>query len=130
MSQNLPNMLNDTISKVREMLDANSVVGEPIVTADGVTIIPISKISVGLAGGGTDFVSKNVNRHENSFGGGVGAGVKVTPVAFLVIKEGSVRMLPVATPANTTADRLVEMIPDTLDKIADFIDSRKEKSAE
>lgn len=130
MSQNLPNMLNDTISKVREMLDANSVVGEPIVTADGVTIIPISKISVGLAGGGTDFVSKNVNRHENPFGGGVGAGVKVTPVAFLVIKEGSVRMLPVATPANTTADRLVEMIPDTLDKIADFIDSRKEKSAE
>ena len=130
MSQNLPNMLNDTISKVREMLDANSVVGEPIVTADGVTIIPISMISVGLAGGGTDFVSKNVNRHENPFGGGVGAGVKVTPVAFLVIKEGSVRMLPVATPANTTADRLVEMIPDTLDKIADFIDSRKEKSAE
>lgn len=130
MSQNLPNMLNNTITKVREMLDANSVVGEPIVTADGVTIIPISKISVGLAGGGTDFVSKNVNRHENPFGGGVGAGVKVTPIAFLVIKEGSVRMLPVATPANTTADRLVEMIPDTLDKIADFIDSRKEKSAE
>ena len=64
------------------------------------------------------------------FGGGVGAGVKVTPVAFLVIKDGSVRMLPVATPANTTADRVVEMIPDTLDKIASFIDSRKEKAAE
>ena len=62
--------------------------------------------------------------------GGVGAGVKVTPVAFLVIKEGSVRMLPVANPANTTADRLVEMIPDTLDKIAAFIDSRTEKKAE
>jgi len=130
MSQNLPNMLNNTISKVREMLDANSVVGDPIVTADGVTIIPISKISVGLAGGGTDFVSKNVNRHENPFGGGVGAGAKVTPIAFLVIKEGSVRMLPIANPANTTADRLVEMIPDTLDRIADFLDSRKEKSKE
>ncbi len=130
MSQNLPNMLDNTISKIREMLNANSVVGEPITTADGVTIIPISKISVGLGGGGSDFVSKNVNHHENPFGGGVGAGVKVTPVAFLVIKEGSVRMLPVATPANTTADRVVEMIPDTLDKIANFIDSRKEKSAE
>ncbi len=130
MSQNLPNMLNNTISKVREMLDANSVVGDPIVTVDGVTIIPISKISVGLAGGGTDFVSKNVNRHENPFGGGVGAGAKVTPIAFLVIKEGSVRMLPIANPANTTADRLVEMIPDTLDRIADFLDSRKEKSKE
>lgn len=130
MSQNLPNMLDNTISKIREMLNANSVVGEPITTPDGVTIIPISKISVGLGGGGSDFVSKNVNHHENPFGGGVGAGIKVTPVAFLVIKEGSVRMLPVATPANTTADRVVEMIPDTLDKIANFIDSRKEKAAE
>ena len=130
MSQNLPNMLDNTISKIREMLNANSVVGEPITTADGVTIIPISKISVGLGGGGSDFVSKNVNHHDNPFGGGVGAGVKVTPVAFLVIKDGSVRMLPVATPANTTADRIVEMVPDTLDKIANFIDSRKEKSAE
>ena len=71
-----------------------------------------------------------MNHHENPFGGGVGAGVKVTPVAFLVIKDGSVRMLPVATPANTTADRIVEMVPDTLDKIADFIDSRMDKKAE
>ena len=125
MSQNLPNMLDNTIAKIREMVDANSVIGEPITTADGVTVIPVSKISVGLGGGGSDFVSKNLNHHENPFGGGVGAGVKVTPVAFLVIKDGNVRMIPVATPANTTADRLVEMVPDTLDKIADFIDSRK-----
>jgi len=130
MSKNLPNMLENTIAKIREMVDANSVVGEAITTPDGVTIIPISKISVGLGGGGSDFVSKNVNRQENPFGGGVGAGVKVTPIAFLIIKEGSVRMLPVATPANTTADRLVEMVPDTLDKIAAFIDSRKSKKAE
>ena len=130
MSQKLPNMLDNTISKIREMVDSNSVVGDPITTADGVTIIPISKISIGLGGGGSDFVSKNVNHHENPFGGGVGAGVKVTPVAFLIVKEGSVRMLPVAAPANTTADRLVEMVPDTLDKIAAFIDSRTEKKAE
>ncbi len=130
MSQNLPNMLENTIAKIREMVNANSVVGDPIVTADGVTIIPVSKISVGLGGGGSDFVSKNANHHENPFGGGVGAGLKVTPVAFLVIKDGSVRMLPVATPANTTADRLVEMVPDTLDKVAAFIDSRMEKKGE
>ena len=129
MSQNLPNMLNNTIAKIREMVDANSVVGEPI-TADGVTVIPISKISVGLGGGGSDFVSKNVNRHENPFGGGVGAGVKVTPVAFLIIKDGSVRMMPVATPANTTADRIVELVPDTLDKIVSFFDARAEKKEE
>lgn len=127
MSQNLPNMLNDTIAKIREMVDVNSVIGDPITTPDGITIIPVSKVSVGFGGGGSDFVSKNVNHHENPFGGGVGAGVKVTPIAFLIIKEGSVRMLPVAAPANTTADRIVEMVPDTLDKIAAFVDSRLEK---
>lgn len=127
MSQNLPNMLENTIAKIREMVDVNSVVGDPITTQDGITIIPVSKVSVGLGGGGSDFVSKNVNHHENPFGGGVGAGVKVTPVAFLVIKEGNVRMIPVATPANTTADRIVELVPDTLDKIASFIDSRKQQ---
>ena len=128
MSQNLPNMLDNTIAKIREMVQANSVVGEPIVTTDGVTIIPVSKISVGLGGGGSDFVSKHPNQQENPFGGGVGAGIKVTPVAFLVIKEGSVRMIPVATPANTTVDRLVEMVPDTLDKIVSFVDTHSNKS--
>ena len=130
MSQNLPNMLENTIAKIREMVDVNSVIGTPITTPDGVTIIPVSKVSVGFGGGGSDFVSRNANKHENPFGGGVGAGVKVTPVAFLIVKEGNVRMLPVATPANTTADRLVEMVPDTLDKISAFIDSRTEKKAE
>lgn len=129
MSQKLPNMLENTIAKIREMVDVNSVVGDPI-TAGEVTIVPISKISIGLGGGGSDFTTKHSTDKENPFGGGVGAGVKVTPVAFLIIKEGSVRMLPVATPANTTADRLVEMIPDTLDKIAAFVDSRMEKKAE
>ena len=128
MSHNVPNMLENTIAKIREMVDVNSVVGDPITTPDGVTIIPVSKVSVGFGGGGSDFVSKNPNHQENPFGGGVGAGVKVTPIAFLIIKEGSVRMLPVAAPANTTADRLVEMVPDTLDKIANFIDSRTQKS--
>lgn len=130
MSQNLPNMLDNTIAKIREMVDANSVVGDPITTVDGVTIIPISKISIGLGGGGSDYVSRHVNHQENPFGGGVGAGVKITPVAFLIVREGNVRMLPVAEAANTTADRLVEMVPDTLDKIASFIDSRTEKKAE
>lgn len=130
MSKTLPNMMESTIAKIREMLDANSVVGDPIVTHDGVTIIPISKISVGVGGGGSDFVSKNVNKQENPFGGGAGGGVKVTPVAFLIVKDGNVRMLPVAAPANTTADRVVEMVPDVLDKIGAFIDSRTEKKGE
>jgi sporulation protein YtfJ len=122
MSQNLPNMLESTIAKLREMVSVNSVVGEPICVGDGVTILPISKVSVGFGGGGSDF-SKNAASGELPFGGGAGGGVKVTPIAFLVVKGDSVRMLPVATPANTTADRVVEMVPDVLDKISAFVDS-------
>lgn len=130
MSQTLPNMLENTVAKIREMVDVNSVIGTPITTPDGVTIIPISKVSVGFGGGGSDFVSKNVNKHENPFGGGAGGGVKIVPVAFLIVKDGNVRMMPVAAPANTTADRIVEQVPDLLDKIAGFIDSRTEKKNE
>ena len=87
MSQNLPNMLSDTISKIRDMMSVNDVVGEPIVVGD-VTIVPISKVSVG-------------------FGGGMGGGVKVQPICFLVVKDGNVRMMPVPVPANSTADRIL-----------------------
>ena len=123
MSQKLPNMLESTIQKIREMLDVNTVVGTPITTPDGVTIIPVSKVSVGFGGGGSDFASKNA---ENPFGGGVGGGVKVSPVCFLVVKDGNVRMLSVPAPANSTTERIVEMIPDTLDKITAYLDSKKE----
>ena len=105
MSQ-IPNMLESTIQKIREMVDVNSVIGEPISTPDGVSIIPVSKVSVG-------------------FGGGVGGGVKVTPICFLIVKDGNVRMMPVAEPASSTADRIVEMVPDTLDKLTAYLDSKK-----
>lgn len=131
MSENASKMLESAIAKVREMVDVNSVIGDPITTPDGVTIIPVSKVSVGFGGGGSDYVSKNANKLDNHpFGGGAGGGVSVTPIAFLIVKEGNVRMLPVATPANTTADRLVEMIPDTLDRISAFIDAHSKKDAE
>ena len=122
MSQKLPNMLEGTIQKIREMVDINSVIGEPITCGD-VTIIPVSKVSVGFGGGGSDFVAKGTNS-DNPFGGGV----KVTPICFLIVKDGNVRMMPVATPANTTADRIVEMVPDTLDKISAFVDSHTNKT--
>ncbi len=128
MSEKLPNMLENTIQKIREMVDVNSVIGAPISTPDGVTIIPVSKVSVGFGGGGSDFVNKSGG--ENPFGGGVGGGVKVTPICFLIVKDGNVRMMPVAAPANTTADRIVEMIPDTLDKISAFVDSKTKGTAE
>ena len=124
MSQNLPNMLQDTISKIRDMMSVNDVVGEPIVVGD-VTIIPISKVSVGFGGGGADN-AKAANK--DAFGGGMGGGVKVQPICFLVVKEGNVRMMPVPVPANSTADRILEMVPDTLDKISAFIDSKTKKA--
>jgi len=122
MSQNLPNMLENTIAKIREMVDVNSVIGTPITTQDGVTIIPISKVSVGFGGGGSDFSHKNPSNAELPFGGGVGGGVKVSPIAFLIVKDGNVRMLPVASAPNTTPERIVEMIPDLLDKVSALID--------
>ena len=125
MSNSVPNMMEGMLHKIRDMIDANTVVGAPITTPDGTTIIPVSKISIGFGGGGSDFATNNSN---NPFGGGAGGGVKVTPIAFLIVKEGSVRMLPVATPANTTADRVVEMVPDVLDKIANFLESHTKKN--
>ena len=122
MSKTLPNMLENTIAKIREMVDVNSVIGEPIVVGD-TTIIPVSKVSVGFGGGGSDFT-----KNAEAFGGGAGGGVKVQPICFLIVTGGNVRMMPVPTPANTTADRLVEMVPDTLDKISAFIDSHTNKT--
>lgn len=124
MSQKLPNMLETTIQKIREMVDVNTVVGTPITTPDGVTIIPVSKVSVGFGGGGSDFANKNTG--ENPFGGGVGGGVKVVPVCFLVVSGGNVRMISIPEPANSTTERIVEMMPDTLDKLTAFLDAKKE----
>lgn len=118
-------VLQTTMNKIREMVDANTVVGQPIVTQDGVTLIPVSRLSFGFATGGSDF-GKTPNVSKN-FGGGAGAGVNVIPVAFLIIKDGNVRMLPVAPPAKDANSRAIEMIPEMFDKVTDYIDK---KSAE
>lgn len=126
MNHPLSEMLGDTMSKIREMIDVNTVVGTPITTPDGVTIIPVTKVSIGYGGGGSDFATKNYPAgRDNAFGGGAGAGVTITPVAFLVIRGENVRMLPIAEPASTSVDRLIELLPDLLDKADDFLASRK-----
>ncbi len=130
MSQNLPNMLENTIAKIREMVDVNSVIGTPITTPEGVTIIPISKVSVGFGGGGSDFSHKGPTNADLPFGGGVGGGVKVTPIAFLVVKGESVRMLPVASAPNTTTERIAEMLPDLIDKVSGLLDKKNGEKAE
>ena len=126
MNHPLSEMMSASMSKIREMVDVNTVIGDPIVTEGGLTIIPVTKVSIGYGGGGSDFATKNypANR-DNAFGGGAGAGVTITPVAFLVVRGENVRMLPVAEPASTSVDRLIEQLPDLIDKLQSFVESRK-----
>lgn len=118
MNHPLSDMMTSTMAKIKDMIDVNTVIGDPITTPDGVTIIPVTKVSIGYGSGGSDFATKNTpaNR-DNSFGGGAGGAVKITPIAFLIIRDGNVRMLPVAEPASTSMDRLIEQVPDLLDRI-------------
>ena len=126
MNHPLSEMMSSSMSKIREMVDVNTVIGDPIVTGDGVTIIPVTKVSIGYGGGGSDFATKNYPAHrDNAFGGGAGAGVSITPVAFLIVRGENVRMLPVAEPASTSVDRLIEQLPDLIDKAQSFFESRK-----
>jgi sporulation protein YtfJ len=104
-------------------------VGQPIVTEDGVTLIPVSKLSFGFASGGSDFAGKNQQTSKN-FGGGAGAGVSVMPVAFLVVKDGNVKLIPVAPPAADTAGRVVEMVPEMFDKVTGYIDKKTEHKSD
>ena len=94
MKHPLPDMMGSSIEKIKSMADANTVIGEAIHTPDGVTLIPVSKVKYGFAGGGTDFATKGYPANkDNAFGGGTGASVSITPVAFLVVKGESVRLL-------------------------------------
>ena len=118
---NLSNLMEVTMSKMKNMVDVNTVVGDPITTPDGITIIPVSKVSYAFASGGSDFQSKD----KPAFGGGNGAGVKVEPIGFLVIKEGSIRMMNITPPASTTLDRVIEKAPELMDTVEDFLRKRK-----
>ncbi len=116
----LNDMMETAMGKIREMVDSNSIIGEPITTPDGVTVIPISRVSVGFGSGGGDYGTAKTN-----FGGGAGAAVKIDPVAFLIVKDGVTRVMPVAVPAVATVDRVLELVPEVLDRVENFIDKKK-----
>lgn len=120
MAHPIEGLLNEALGKLKEISDANTVVGQPITTPDGTVIIPISKVNVGFGIGGSDFTSKNNNTKDN-FGGGTGAGVGVTPIAFLTIRDGDISVLQLNGKHDSTADKIVNMVPGLVDKFTNFV---------
>lgn len=124
----IENLMTSTMENLNSMVDVNTVIGNPIETKDG-TIIPISTVSFGFASGGSEFGTATVvseKEHRYPFGGGSGAGATVKPVAFLVVKENSIRLLPVD--ADNTYDRIVDAVPQVLDVIKDFFNKKESKN--
>ena len=116
------------MSKIREMVDVNTIVGTPIKTDDGITLIPVSKVSFGFASGGSDFQTKSQQGSSNAnFGGGSGAGVNISPVAFLVVKDGNVKMISAQPSAPSSVEKVVEAVPEIIDKVKEIIPKKKDE---
>ena len=109
----LNDLMDTTMDKIRDMVDSNTIIGEPITTPDGVTVIPVSRVSFGFGAGGGDY-GKTDTAH---FGGG----------AFLVVKDGLTRVMPVAIPAAATVDRVLDLVPEVLDRVQNFVDKKREE---
>ena len=122
--RSLTELMESSIEKIREMVDSNTIIGKPITTPDGVTLIPVSRLSFGFGCGGGDYGKE---AGSPKFGGGSTAGVKVDPVAFLVVKDGVTRMIPVGLPAVNTVDRVIELVPEVMDRVESYIDKKKDK---
>ncbi|MBE6997210.1 MAG: sporulation protein YtfJ [Ruminococcaceae bacterium] len=125
-NSNISSLMETTMGKIREMVDVNTVVGSPITTPDGITVIPVSRISYAFATGGSDFRIKE----KPGFGGGNGAGVKIEPIGFLIVKDGNVRMVGITPPANNTIDRVIEKAPELMDTLETFFKKRTPENAE
>lgn len=125
-------MMGITLEKIRALVDVNTIIGDPIRTEDGVTLIPVSKVSFGFASGGADFQGKTppAQRGVGSFGVGSGAGVNIVPIAFVVIRGEHVKILSITPPETTTLDRVLENAPDIIDKVGEFVKDHKKDGKE
>ena len=110
-------ILGVSIDKLREAVDVRTIIGEPIELGD-VKVIPVSKVSYGFASGGSDFPSKN---NQELFGGGGGAGVTITPVCFLIVRDGEVSIKHISTD-ESSVERVIGLVPDLVDKVAGTVD--------
>lgn len=123
-------LMTSAMDSIRNMIDVNTIIGEPIETINNVIIIPVSKVGFGFAAGGSEFKGEAINEYNKKekeeqiqyklpFGGGSGAGVSINPVAFIVIQENNVRLLPIEH--CSSIDRLLDYIPDFMDKIGNSL---------
>ena len=126
MEKSANEILKTTIEKVRDLVDVSTIIGEPINLPDGLTIIPVSKVTYGFASGGSDFPSKN---NVELFGGAGGAGITINPVAFLVIKDGDVTIKHIVSNDNAI-ERAVSLVPEMFDKVTKLTSKKNEASAE
>lgn len=122
---NIKSVMDTTMDKLRTMVDADTIIGTPIVVGN-VTLLPVSRVSFGLATGGSDFPSKN---GQELFGGGGGAGVTVNPVAFICVNGDNVHMMPVYSEMNTI-DKAINMAPELIDKVKSLFNTRTEINIE
>ena len=125
-STKIEGLVKTAMDKVREMADCETVVGKPIVTADGTTIIPVSKISVGFASGGSDLPTKST---KETFGGGSGGGVTIQPIAFIAVYKGEAKLLQLSMNA-TKENAIINMVPEVIDKITDFLGRKSDDEDE
>ncbi|MFT5872945.1 MAG: sporulation protein YtfJ [Clostridium sp.] len=123
----IENLMRTTMESIKDMIDVNTIVGNPIESPDGTTIIPISRVCFGFASGGSEFNSIKTSATSTNypFGGGSGAGVTVKPVAFLVVKNDSIRLLPVDQ--QNTYDKIVDTVPQIIDIIKDMFKDKCDK---
>ena len=126
MEKSANGILKTTIEKVRDLVDVSTIIGEPINLPDGLTIIPVSKVTYGFASGGSDFPSKN---NVELFGGAGGAGITINPVAFLVVKDGDVTIKHIVSNDNAI-ERAVSLVPEMFDKVTKLTSKKNDASAE
>ena len=124
--QSASGILGTAIDKIRDLVDVSTIVGEPVFSAEGITIIPVSKVTYGFASGGSDFPSKT---NAELFGGGGGAGITITPVAFVVINNGNVTIKSVPSGDNT-AEKIVGLVPEVVDTVSGLINKKKAPAAD
>ncbi len=129
----IENLMMTAMSSLRDMIDVNTIVGELVETQEGTSIIPISKVSFGFAAGGSEFNSKNVTKEMQDkklpFGGGSGAGVNISPAAFLVVTGDVVKLLTLDS-NNTALDRIIDLAPDVISKISNLVDKNMNKTTQ